>query len=155
MKIIVENKKALADFKILEKCQAGVKLTGPEVKSVKLGKIDLKGSYISVEINSKTKKTEAWMINTTIAKYSKGGYAQNNYFPQRKRKLLLNQKEIDSLAGKIRQKGLTIIPLLVYTFRRLIKVEIGLVAGKKKFDKREILKKRELDRHVRQKMKFK
>lgn len=154
MKIIVENKKALADYKIIEKWQAGIKLTGSEVKCVKMGKVDLKGSYITLEISPNANTPEVWLTNATIAKYSKSGYAQNNYLSQRKRKLLLNKNEINVMTGKIRQKGLTIIPLSVYTSQRLIKLEIALVAGKKKFDKRETLKKRELDRQIRQKMKF-
>jgi SsrA-binding protein len=154
MTIIVENKKALADYKIMEKWQAGIKLTGPEVKSVKLGKIDLKGSYVTTFINAKTKNLEIWLVNLTIAKYPKSGYAQDHYLPQKKRKLLLNKKEINVIIGKIKQRGLTIIPLSMYTSQRLIKVEIALVVGKKKFDKREVLKKREFDRQIRQKMKY-
>lgn len=144
--IIVENKKALHDYKILEKWQAGIKLSGPEVKAVKMGKINLKGSYVNVNINPRSKTPEVWLEGVQISKYPKSGYSQKNYNPQKKRKLLLNRKEINSILGKIKQKGLTIIPILVYTSQRLIKVEIALVQGKKKFDKREELKKRDFEK---------
>ena len=144
--IITENKKALHNYNILEKWQAGLKLTGAEVKSVKNGQIDLKGSYVTIEPNPATSKPEAWLIGAHISKYGKSGYSQKNYNPLRKRKLLLNKKELNSLAGKIKQKTLTLIPILVYTSQRLVKLEIGLGQGKKKFDKREALKKKEFER---------
>lgn len=140
--IIAENKRALRDYKILEKWPAGIKLTGPEVKTVKSGKIELKGSYVDLAPN----KREIWLHKAQIAKYPKSGYSQKNYDPFRPRKLLLQRKEINSIFGKIKQKGLTIIPTLVYTSQRLIKIEIALVQGKKKYDKREDLKKRDFAR---------
>lgn len=155
MKIITENKKGLHNYKVVEKFNAGVKLSGSEVKSVKNGKIDLNGSYVTGIINSKTKHLEMWLMGAKIAKYQKSGYSQNNYQPDSKRKILLKKKEINYLAGKIRQKGLTIIPVLVYTSQRLIKLEIAVVTGKKQIDKRELLKRKDIDRQIRQKMKFK
>ena len=144
---ITTNKRILHDYQILEKWEAGLKLTGNEVKSVKKGQIDLKGSYISVKINPRTQRQEAWLIGTHIPKYSKSGYSQKNYSPLHNRKLLLKQKEINTLVGKLKQKGLTLLPLSVYTTsHRLIKITIVLVKGKKKFDKRETIKKRDFER---------
>ena len=140
--ILAENKKALHDYKILEKWEAGLKLTGAEVKAAKKGQINLKGSYVTVRENPPS----VWLKGAHIAKYAKAGYAQKDYNPLRDRQLLLNKKEISSIIGKRRQKTLTIMPLLVYTSQRLVKVEIGLMQGKKKFDKREDLKKREFIR---------
>ncbi|MBU1131170.1 SsrA-binding protein SmpB [Patescibacteria group bacterium] len=144
--MITENKKALHEYKILEKWQAGIKLTGPEVKAVKMGRIDLRGSYLGISINPKNNIPETWLIGANIAKYPKSGYSQKNYDSLRKRKILLNRKEINSILGKINQKGLTVIPILVYTSQRLVKVEIALVQGKRKFDKREELKKRDFQK---------
>jgi len=144
-KILTENKHGLFNYEIMEKWQAGLKLTGPEVKSVKAGQIDLKGAYISLKNRTQNGKPEAWLINTHISAYKKAGYANQGYQPTRSRKLLLNQRELNYLSGKIKQKGLTILPILVYTFQRLVKIEIGLARGKNKHDKRETIKKREFD----------
>jgi SsrA-binding protein len=143
---LAENKKGLFDNEILEKWQAGLKLTGAEVKSAKAGRAELKGSYITLKMNPKTKRPEAWLIGAKIAKYPKAGYSQADYQPDRSRKLLLNSKELAGLVGKTKQKGLTIIPVLMYTSKRLIKLEIALVKGKKKFDKREALKRKDFER---------
>ena len=145
-KTLADNKRALFDYNILEKWQAGIKLTGPEVKAVKLGHFDLKGSYVSLLSRTGGKLPEAWLVSAHIPKYNKAGYAQDSYNPLRNRKLLLNKKELNELVGKIRQKGLTILPMLAYTSQGLVKLEIGLGQGKKKFDKRESIKKREFER---------
>jgi len=144
-KLIAENKKAFFNYQILEKWQAGLKLDGFEVKSVKAGQIDLKGSYISLKPGKINSSPEAWLISAHIAKYKKAGYGAKDYDPLRPRKLLLNKRELNSLAGKIKQKGLTILPLNVYTSQGLVKLEIGLGQGKKKYDKREALKKKDFD----------
>ena len=144
MKIIAENKKGLFNFEILDKWQAGLKLKGFEVKSAKAGQIDLKGSYITVTPGQK-KSPEAWLIGCHIARYKKAGYGADGYDPLRPRKLLLNKKELDSLVGKIKQKGLTILPIKVYTSHGLVKLEIGLGRGPEKYDKREAIKKREFE----------
>ena len=144
---ITTNKKIHHDYQILEKWEAGLKLTGNEVKSIKKGQIDLKGSYISIKINSQTRRPEAWLIGAHIPKYAKSGYSQKDYSPLHDRKILLNQKEINSLVGKLKQKGLTLLPLSVYTTsHRLIKITIVLGKGKKKYDKRESIKKRDFER---------
>ena len=122
-KIIAENKRGLFNYEVLDKWQAGLKLSGFEVKSAKAGQIDLKGSYVSLKID-KNHNQEAWLVGCHIAKYKKAGYGADGYEPTRPRKLLLNKKELSSLTGKIKQKGLTILPISVYTSHGLVKLEI-------------------------------
>ncbi len=154
MKEIIRNKRISHNFKILDKWQAGLKLTGSEVKSVKLGQMDLTGSYITLKSDKNSNIPELYLINAKITSYPKAGYAQNNYNPLRNRKILLNRKEINSLIGKLKQKGLTLMPFSVYTTsQRLIKLEIALGKGKKKIDKRENIKKRDFERRVKKKLK--
>lgn len=144
---ITLNKKLGHDYEILEKLEAGLLLTGNEVKVIKQGQIDLKGSYIEIRISQKKQLPEAWLIGAQIAKYKKAGYSQKDYNPKRSRKLLLKRQEINTLVGKTKQKGLTLLPLSVYTTsHRLIKITIVLARGKKKFDKREAIKKRDFER---------
>jgi SsrA-binding protein len=145
---LTTNKQALHDYQVLEKLEAGIVLSGPEVKSVKAGQINLKGSYISVD-----NKSQVWLINAHIAPYRPAASVQANYDPNQNRKLLLRQKEIDYLRGKSKEKGLTILPISVYTKGSLIKLEIGVARGKKQYDKRETIKKREIDREIRRKLK--
>ena len=142
MGLIAKNKFAYFDYHILEKMEAGIVLTGPEVKAVKLGHVDLKGAYVTIKNN------EAWLINCHISPYKMASAAQKNYQPSRSRKLLLKHQEIKSLIGKTKAKGLTLLPLSIYTTRRLIKLTLGLGRGKKKYDKRQIIKKRDLDRQI-------
>jgi len=149
MKIITKNKEGLFSHEILETWRAGMVLSGPEVKSVKTGQIGLKGSFIQID-----SKNEAWLVNSYIAPYKPAAANQTGYDPYHRRKLLLNKKEIGSLIGKKAQKGLTIIPISVYTKKRLIKVEIGLARGRKKVDKREVIKKRETQREIRRSFKI-
>lgn len=144
MPTITTNKKALANYQVLEKFEVGIVLKGPEVKSVKAGQINLKGSYITID-----NKSQVWLIGAHIASYKPAKSAQTNYQPTQSRKLLLNKKEIDYLRGREKEKGLTILPISVYTKGSLIKLEIGLVKGKKQYDKRAIIKKREVDRQIR------
>ncbi|MCX7778731.1 MAG: SsrA-binding protein SmpB [Patescibacteria group bacterium] len=150
MKLITINKKAYHNYEILETYEAGIVLTGPEVKSVKAGKIDLTGSYVTLD-----KSSIPWLTNLNIAPYPPAKGDQENYQPSRPRKLLLKKKEIASLIGKTKMKGLTIIPLKVYNKHGFIKIEIGLGRGKKKFDKREEIKKRELERKIKEELKYK
>ncbi len=148
MAVIIRNKEGLFSYEVLETFEAGLALTGPEVKAVKNGQISLKGSYVTIDA-----KMEAWLINCHIAAYKPAQGQQKNYEPTQKRKLLLHKKEISALIGKGKQKGLTIIPVSVYTKKRLVKVEIALARGKSKIDKRESIKKRESDREIRRVMK--
>lgn len=147
---IATNKKALADHTVIEKLEAGIVLSGPEVKSVKAGQINLKGSYISIDA-----KSQVWLIGAHIGLYKPAKSVQTDYNPVQNRKLLLNKKEIDYLRGKEKEKGLTILPISVYTKGSLIKVGIGLVKGKKQFDKRETVKKRDVDRKIRRRLRQK
>lgn len=144
MPTLATNKKALAGNQVLEKFEAGVVLAGPEVKSVKRGHVNLRGSYVSVDGQS-----QVWLVNAHVSPYPPAGAAQASYDPTRRRKLLLSKKEIDHLRGRVHEKGLTILPLSVYTKGSLIKLEIGLVRGKKLFEKRETIKKRDIDRQIR------
>jgi SsrA-binding protein len=139
--MISKNKKAYFDYKISDEFEAGLVLSGPEVKSVKKGSIDLKGSYI--EIN---KKEEAEIVNLFIAPYKPARSVQKDYNPNSPRKLLLTKKEIRFLIGKSKEKGISIIPLEIFLKNRLIKIKIGVGKGKKKFDKREDIKKKDFDR---------
>ena len=148
MPIIATNKKALHDYQILEKFEAGIVLSGPEVKSVKAGQINLKGSYISID-----SKSQAWLVDAHIASYKPAASIQTNYQPSQRRKLLLRKKEIDYLRGKNKEKGLTILAISGYTKGSLIKLEIAVAKGKKQYDKRETIKKREIDREIRRKLK--
>lgn len=150
MKKYAINKRARYDYEILEKIEAGLVLTGPEVKSVRLGNISLKGAYVTLKTSGKT--PEAWLINAHISAYKPAG-EQLNYDPERSRKLLLNKKEINYIIGKKQEQGLTIIPLSVYNRNSKIKLGIGLARGKKKHEKRESIKKREADRKIRRALK--
>lgn len=141
--MLAKNKKAYFDYHILEKIEAGVQLYGHEVKAARQGKISLAGSYVTV------KEGEVFMINCDIAPYQPKNVPYD-YNIKRDRKLLLNKKEISKLATKAEEKGVTVIPLRVYETRGLIKVEIGIVKGKKKWDKREAIKRRDVDRKIRE-----
>lgn len=145
---LATNKKALHDYQVLEKLEAGIVLSGPEVKSAKGGQINLKGSYISIDNQS-----QVWLIGAHISAYKPAVANQKDYQADQKRKLLLKSKEIDYLRGKSKSVGLTILPISVYTKGSLIKLEIGIVKGKKQRDKRELIKKREIDRDIRRKLK--
>jgi len=140
-KNLITNKKAYFDYEILEKFEAGIALLGMEVKSLKMNKANIVGAYVVI------KHHEAFLLNASISPYQPQNTSPD-YDPQRTRKLLLQTKEIDYLFGKIKQQGLTLIPLKVYNKNGLIKVEIALVKGKKKFDKREVVKKREIKKRI-------
>ena len=141
-----ENRKAYFNYEILEKYEAGIELLGAEVKSVRDGQISLDGSYVIV------RGGEAYLINSNIPPYQIKNTAKD-YDSLRNRKILLTKKEILELAGSEKNKSLTIMPLSVYNKGRKIKITIALVKGKKKFDKRENIKKRETDREIRREAK--
>lgn len=142
---VVENKK-IFQYQILEKMKAGMVLTGQEVKSIKRGQVSLSGSFVVV------KREEVFLIGTTIPPYQPKN-APKDYDPQRSRKLLLTKKEIKYLIGKNRQKGLTMIPLKIFLERKRLKLEFGIVKSKKKFNKREEIKKKEIKRMIQRKLK--
>ncbi len=139
MGMISENKKAYFDYEILETFEAGIILFGQEVKSVKTGHISLTGSFVVI------KDGGLFLINAAIPPYQPKN-TPKDYDQRRSRKLLLHKSEIKSLIGKIRQKGLTLIPLKAYTQKGKIKLQFGIAKGRKKFDKREVIKKREFER---------
>ena len=146
MKIFAENKKAYFNYEILEKLEAGIALIGQEVKSIKNGRINLAGSYVVLRNN------EAFLVGSKIPPYQPKN-APADYNSERPRKLLLKKSEIKYLIGKTKQKGLTLAPLKVYTKDGKIKLEFGIAKGKKKFDKRELIKKRETEREIRRTLK--
>lgn len=136
MKIVCKNRKARFNYSILEKEEAGIVLSGSEVKSIRKGSININDAYC------KNKNSELYLTNSYIAPYEMGGYL--NHEPLRERKLLLHKKQIDRLIGKITEKGLTLVPLSVYfNQKNIVKIEIGLVKGKRLYDKRETIKERE------------
>ena len=143
MKSVLTNKRALHDYLVLEKFEAGLVLAGAEVKSVKNAKADLKGAYVSIDGGGCAK-----VVNFYIAPYPPAKREQMNYEPLRPKKLLLNKKEINRLAGKQREAGLTIMPISVYIKNKLVKMEIGVCRGKRKRDKREEIRKRDAERKI-------
>ena len=140
--IITTNKRAYFDYNILEAYEAGIELKGFEVKSIKTGRINLAGSYAIIRDN------QAWLINADIPPYQPKN-APEDYDSKRTRRLLLKKSEIKNLIGRVAEKGLTLMPLRVYTKSRKIKIEIGLGKSRKKKDKRELIKKRETIREMR------
>mgnify|MGYP001186488044 CR=1 FL=1 len=140
--ILVSNRKASRNYQILEKFEAGIVLTGTEVKSVKLGHASIQEGYVHID-----KKMEIWLIGSTIQPYSYGNIL--NHKIDQERKLLLHHKEIQRLYGKVKENGLTIIPIRFYLLKGKVKILIGLGRGKDLMDKRESIKKRESDRDTR------
>ena len=140
-RVIAVNRKAKHDFDILETYEAGIVLTGPEVKSLRQGKVSLAEAY------AKVNKGELWLYNMHIAPYDP--VLQRNYDPRQPRKLLMHRREIDRLMGLTQQRGLTLIPLRVYFNERgYAKVELGLARGKRKVDRRREIIEREMKREV-------
>ncbi|MBI4159669.1 SsrA-binding protein SmpB [Candidatus Wolfebacteria bacterium] len=135
------NKRALFDYIILETYEAGIVLRGFEVKAVKSSRVNLAGSYVLIRDN------EAWLLNADIPPYQPMN-TPDDYDSKRTRRLLLKKSEINSLIGRTQEKGLTLIPLKVYSKNRHIKLEIGLGKSRKKGDKRDVLKKRATQREI-------
>ena len=151
MKLIAENKKAYFNYQILEKFEAGIALIGQEVKSIKLGRINLKGTHVVLKQTTRGKLPEVFLIGANVPPYQPKN-APLDYEPQRSRKLLLKKAEIKYLIGKTRQKGLTLIPLKLYTKNGKIKLEFAISKGKKRIDKREAIKKREIERKIKREL---
>jgi SsrA-binding protein len=141
VKILSENKKGFFDYNILEKYEAGIVLFGQEVKSIKTGRINLAGSYVVL------RQGEVYLTGVKIAPYQPNN-AGADYNQNRERKLLLTKKEINFLIGKANQKGFSLIPLKIYEKSGRIKLEFGLAKGKKEYDKKEKIKKRDTEREV-------
>ena len=141
----IDNRKAKYDYNILEEIECGIELVGTEVKSIRNGSVNLKDSYAII------KNGEAYLLNTHISLYEEGNIF--NHEETRTRKLLLHKKEILKLNDKIRIEGYTLIPLKMYFVKNKVKVLLGICKGKKLYDKRETIKKRDMERELRQKMK--
>jgi SsrA-binding protein len=144
-KLIASNKKALHDYFVLQKLEAGIELMGTEVKSLRGGKANLKDSYVAIE------RDQAYLIGAHISPYSHGNIA--NHDPERRRRLLLHKREIEKLHEQIQEKGLTVVPLRLYFKGGRVKTEIAVVRGKKLYDKRETEKRREQEREAAAAMK--
>jgi SsrA-binding protein len=138
---IAENRKAFHDYHILDTWEAGMVLLGTEVKSIREGRVNLRDSFARVE------KGEVWLYNVNISSYSHRGYADHE--PLRQRKLLMHREEIRKLIGKTTEKGMTLVPVRMYFRKGRVKVAIGLAKGKKDYDKRETIKRRETERETR------
>lgn len=143
----IANKKAFFDFEVTDRYEAGINLTGAEVKAIRLGHADLTGSFVRII------GLEAFLVSSKIFPYNNA--RPENFDQNRTRKLLLHKKEIISLKSKIEGANLTLVPISWYTSNRLIKLEIGLGKSKKKFDKRQVIKKRDTDREIEQNLKIK
>ena len=145
-RISIKNKKAFFDYEILDKWECGIVLSGMEVKSIKNGQMNLKGSYVTIKHHP---KAELYLFNANIPVYSKSNINDfSEYDTNQSRKLLLHKKEIDRIIGKIKMKGLTVTPLRVYNKGNKIKVEIGLAKGKKLYEKKEKIKERDVKRNI-------
>jgi SsrA-binding protein len=140
LKIICENRKARFDYHIEERMEAGIVLTGTEIKSLRGGKANLNDAYATIN------NGEAWLMQAHIAPYDKGGYV--NHEPKQRRKLLLHTKEIAKLYGKTQIRGYALIPMKIYFKKGRAKIELALAVGKNSGDKREAIKKRETQREV-------
>lgn len=139
--LIQDNKQARFNYQVIDTYEAGLVLVGSEVKSIRARSIQLKDAYVSF------KGHEAFLQNAHISEYKASSY--NNHAPERLRKLLLNHKELEEIAAAIKEKGLTCVPLKIYFKDGRVKVEIALVKGKKLHDKRESIKKQDVDRQLR------
>jgi SsrA-binding protein len=139
-KVVATNRRARRDFDILETFECGIVLTGSEVKSLRAGQVQLKDAYAEL------RGGELWLENAHIAPYQ---YArEGGHDPERSRKLLLRRREIESLTGKVNERGLTLVPLAVFFTRGLAKVELALARGRRRYDKRQKLKEREQRREM-------
>lgn len=144
-KIIATNRKAYHDYFLYDIQEAGIALTGTEIKSVRAGRVNLRDSYVQI------RNGEAWLMNVHIAPYAAGSGANPN--PRRDRKLLLHRREIARLQSAVQEKGFTIVPLRLYLKDNRAKVEVALARGKKLYDKREALARKEAQRLVEREMK--
>jgi SsrA-binding protein len=143
--MVAENRKVRHDYEILETWEAGMVLSGTEVKAAREGKVQLRDSWVEV------KNGEAWLQGVHISPYSHGN--RENHLPDQPRKLLLRRREIDKLLGRTRQKGLALVPLEVYFAGRWLKVSVALARGKKLYDKRDAERDRDVERDLRDRVK--
>jgi len=147
-KVLAKNREAFFNYAIEKELEAGIILSGQEAKSAKGGNVSLKGAHVTIN------RDEAYLVNAHISPYKYAGELPG-YDPTRSRKLLLNRSEIASLVGKYKQQGMAVVPLEFYTKRGFIKVRLGIGRGKKRYDKRESIKKREQEREIKRAIKGK
>ena len=140
IKTVATNRKAYHNYHIQDSIEAGIALTGTEIKSIRTGRVSLGDAYVRPEAG------ELWLLNAYIARYEAGSYLSHE--PMRPRKLLLHRKQIDNLTSKVQEKGFTLVPLRVYTKDSIAKVEVALARGKKLYDKRESIIRRETERET-------
>ena len=140
IKTLATNRKAYHNYHIQDSVEAGIVLTGTEIKSIRAGRVSLGDAYVKPEDG------ELWLLNAHIARYEAGSYLSHE--PGRPRKLLLHRKQINSLTSKVLEKGLTLVPLKLYIKDSIAKVEIALAKGKKLYDKRESIARRETEREI-------
>ncbi len=140
IKTVATNRKAFRNYHLQDNIEAGIALTGSEIKSIRDGRVNLSDAYIKPE------RGELWLQNAHIARYEAGSYLSHE--PLRSRKLLLHRKEIDNLASKVMEKGFTLVPVRIYIKDSLAKVEVALARGKKQYDKRETILRREAEREM-------
>jgi len=145
VKLIATNRKAYHDYEIVETLEAGLVLTGTEIKSIRAGKVNLTDGFVLI------RDGEAWLLNVHIAPYSHG--ARDNHEPKRERKLLLHRFEINRLATKVAERGWTVVPLRLYLRNNRAKVEIALVRGKRLYDKRATIARRDAERELERALK--
>ena len=137
---IAQNRKAFHDYNILERVEAGLVLTGTEIKSIRAGRVNIGGAFVKPE------RRELWLVNCHIAQYQDGNV--NNHDPLRPRKLLLHKEQVRDWSAAVSQKGQTIVPLRVYIRNHVAKVELGLARGKRQYDKRRAIIDRDRDREA-------
>jgi len=141
IKIIAKNRKAKFEYFILETFEAGISLKGSEIKSIRSGQVSLSEAYVRIEEDG-----QAWLLNAHIAPYDAASHF--NHDPKRARRLLLHRKEIRKLYDEVRQKGVTVVPVMLYLKKGLAKVEIALAKGKKSYDKRQEIARRDVEREL-------
>jgi len=145
IKTVATNRKAYHNYLIQDSVEAGIVLTGTEIKSIRAGRVSLGDAYVKPEAG------ELWLLNAHIARYEAGSYLSHE--PTRPRKLLLHHKQIDNLTNKVSEKGLTLVPLKLYIKGSIAKVEVALAKGKKLHDKRESIVRRETEREIERALK--
>ncbi len=145
IKTVATNRKAYHNYLIQDSVEAGISLTGTEIKSIRAGRVSLGDAYVKPEAG------ELWLLNAHIARYEAGSYLSHE--PTRPRKLLLHRKQIDNLTSKVSEKGLTLVPLKLYIKGSIAKVEVALAKGKKLYDKRESIIRRETEREIERALK--
>ncbi len=145
IKIVATNRKAYHNYNIQDSVEAGIVLTGSEIKSIRIGRVSLGDAYVKPEAG------ELWLLNAHIARYEASSYLSHE--PTRPRKLLLHRKEIDSLTSKLAEKGFTLVPVKLYIKDGIAKIAVALAKGKKLYDKRESITRRETEREIRRTIK--